>query len=192
MKFKNTYSERKAKPEFYKKIEGDDLTDQTQITSASIVEMAKRFGIDAIIARAEAMEVNDEFKDKMYGNDITKMFTDKAEMLNTKKKLTNIFEKIPARIRKEKFNDDVAEFIWAYTQNDEGKLTELNKIGIVSTTQLENVKEENKRKAIAAKEEQTRINFIKELEKNKGNMYENYKKTGSIMENSNNNTTTDN
>ena len=140
--FKNHYSQIGRKEGFSIKYEDEDMTDQSQLSSASIVEMAKRFGIDAIIAKAERtnIEADSLLAGKLYGHDFTQMFNSKEEMLNTKKKLNNLFENIPARMRKELFNDNPMEFVNAYVTNDEKKLTELSKVGLVSQTQLESVK----------------------------------------------------
>lgn len=181
MKFLNTYMTRVKKPEFFTNIKNDnDMTDQSQIYSASITEMAKRFGIDAIIAKAKQTQIDQSVMDKLYGHDLTKLYTDRAELLNTKKKLNNLFENIPAIIRKQEFNDSVEEFINAYTYNDEKKLEKLNKLGIVSTTQLENVKEYNKIQRERAQEELTRKKFTDYLESKGVDFYEEFKKTGSI------------
>lgn len=193
IKFKNKYDTIGRKDEFARKLTKEDMTDQSQIIGASIVEMAKRFGIDAIIAKAEQRIVdNEKLLDKLYGNDYTKLFTSKEEMLNTRKKLIGMFETIPARIRKEVFNDNVGEWLNAYTMNDETKLGQLNKIGLVSDSQMEQVKTYNKNKRLQMQEEITRQNFIKALETQKEGLYETFKTTGSINFNSGNDSTTNN
>ena len=180
MTFRNYYSTKEKKQEFQKIVEGESLTDQSQYASASIREMAKRFGIDAIMAKAEQMTATESLKDHLYGNDFTKMFKSKDELLNVKKRLRERFELIPARMRKTIFNDDIEEFVNAYTYNDINKLTELNKVGIISTTQLEQaIAYDNKLKE-TAKENALKTKFIAELEKQKEGLYDTYKKTGSI------------
>lgn len=166
------------------------MTDQSQIYGASIVEMAKRFGIDAIINLAEKRNIeNESLKNKLYGNDFTKLHKSKEELLNTKRRVAQIFEQIPARIRKEMFNDDVVEFVNAYTTNDEKKVEKLTEIGLVSKTQFENLKQYNLQQENIAKENKLRENFVNALNEVKGTMYENYKKTGTIDFNSQNNDT---
>lgn len=143
-KFKNVYSEQKIKKEFFTKGGGERKTKQDQITSASITEMAKRFGIDAIISKANQMNADQYLQDQLYGHDYSNMFKSKEEMLNVKKNLNTIFERIPAKMRKEIFNDKIENFVTAYTENNENTLTELNKLGLVSKTQLEQVQNYNK------------------------------------------------
>lgn len=185
IKFKNKYSSIGTKngkfiTEYSE--EAEDMTDQSQIVSASIVEMAKRFGIDAIIAKAEQKIVdNQKVLDQLYGNDYTQLFTNKETMLNAKNKLGVIFEKIPARIRKEYFNDNVTEFVDAYTYNDERKLEQLNKLGIVSNTQLEEVKNYNKQIRLEKEEQAKRKQFIDKLSEKQGELYEKFKETGNII-----------
>lgn len=192
-KIRYRYSEMKKKPEFYRPTESKEtLTDQSQICSASIVEMAKKFGIDAIIAKAEKMEIDDRLKDKLYGHDYTKMFKSREELLNTKKRLNNLFENVPARIRKEIFNDSVEEFINAYTYNDETKLTQLNRLGLVSDTQLDNVKKYNQKIEKERIETETRAKFTEELKKQGETLYETFKKTGIINTNDIKNNTANN
>ena len=56
MEFKNRYSGQRRKEEFFTKQENkEDLTDQSQITTASISSMAKKFGIDVLIAKAQIL-----------------------------------------------------------------------------------------------------------------------------------------
>ncbi len=191
IKFKDRYSEQKIKEEFYTTPDKTEMTDQSQYASASIVEMAKKFGIDAIIAKAEQTQVNDAVKDQLYGHDFTNMFHSAEERLNVRNKLRNVFENVPARIRKSVFNDSIANFIDAYVTNDETKLTELNKIGLVSDTQLANVKQFNAEMNAAKKESETRKAFIEKLESEKGGMYETFKQTGNIVINNNQNGTSD-
>lgn len=182
--WKNSYDSREVQKEFFTKIKGEDKTDQSQLAGASIVEMAKKFGIDAIIAKAEQTYINENLQDKLYGHDLTSMYQSKEELLNVKKKLNNLFENIPARIRKEVFNDDPAEFLNAYTFNDETKLAELNKLGIVSDTQINQVKEYNQMKAKEKAEAKLREQFVNELQKQGDTLYENFKKTGNVTNNS--------
>lgn len=192
MKFKNHYETKKIKKEFFTKISKEDMTDQSQLASASIVEMAKRYGIDAILAKAEQTQVDQNVMDKLYGHDLTKLYTDKAEMLTMRNKLNNLFENIPARLRKNMFDDKVENFIHAYTSNDENKLEALSGIGLVSKTQLENVKEYNKIKREEAKEAIKRQEFTDMLKDKGVELYEQFKKTGNIINNNIQNNTTDN
>lgn len=182
MKFKNFYNNRKVKEEFFTKQENrEELTDQSQITSASISAMAEKFGIDAVIAKAQQKNIESEtLKAQLYGNDFSQMFKSKEEMLNTKNKLNRLFEKLPARIRKEEFNDNVVNFVNAYTNGDEKKLESLNKLGIVSDKQLNYVKNMNETKQAEKNENIKRTEFITKLENMKAGLYENYKKTGTI------------
>ena len=101
-------------------------------------------------------------------------------MLNTKKKLNNLFENIPARMRKELFNDNPMEFVNAYVTNDEKKLTELSKVGLVSQSQLETVKNYNANIKKINEENKIRQKFIAELEKQKEGLYDTFKATGNI------------
>lgn len=192
MEFKNSYSIIGRKDDFKIKYEEKDMTDQSQLASASITEMAKRYGIDAIMARAEQMEVNEEVKNRLYGNDYTQMFNSREELLNTKKKLNNLFENIPARIRKEVFNDEPMEFVNAYTSNDENKLDKLQKIGIISESQMEQVRAYNQNKRQIELENKKRAEFISKLEQKQGEMYETFKKTGDIAININQNSSANN
>lgn len=193
LKFKNSYESRGKKPEFYTKYkENKQMTDKSQIYSASITEMAKRYGIDAIISKAEKDYLdNQAITDKLYGYDLTNGFKSKEEMLNIKKRVNNLFENIPARMRKEYFNDNPMEFVNAYTTNDENKLTMLNKLGIVSDSQLENVKKYNKDLKEARNEQILHQQFVQKLEESQKGLYENFKQTGNIIiNNSTNNTKT--
>ena len=189
MNFKNHYNQIGKKKDFKTKYNAEDETDQSQIASASIVEMAKRYGIDAIIAKAEQknIEANSSLANQLYGHDFTNMFNSKEEMLNVKKKLNNLFENIPARIRKEIFKDNPMEFINAYATNDEKKLGKLAEIGIVSQSQLEDVKQYNIQKNKERIETETRKAFITELEKKTGALYEEFKTNGNININVNKN-----
>lgn len=191
IKFKNHYSQIGKKEEFKVKYDEKDMTDQSQLCSASIVEMARKYGIDAIIAKAEQRNLEaGAIQDKLYGHDFTNMFKSREELLNTKKKLNNIFENIPARMRKEYFNDNPMEFINAYTSNDEKKLGKLAEIGLVSETQLNAVKTYNANKRAVETENANKARFIEQLEKQQGALYENFKKTGNItISNLENNTT---
>lgn len=191
IKFKNHYNQIGRKEDFKIKYDEEDMTDQSQLSSASITEMAKRYGIDAIMAKAEQRNLEaGAIQDKLFGHDFTNMFKSREELLNTKKNLNNLFENIPARIRKEYFNDNPMEFINAYTTNDENKLEKLAEIGIVSQTQLENVKTYNANKRAIIAENEKRKAFITELEKQQGALYENFKTTGNINIGTNNNNTT--
>lgn len=191
IKFKNHYNQIGKKEGFKTKYEAEDMTDQSQLSSASITEMAKRYGIDAIIAKANQRNIEaGQLQDKLYGNDYTQMFKSREELLNVKKKLNNVFENIPAIIRKEQFGDNVMNFINAYTSNDEVKLGKLAEIGLVSQTQLETVKAYNANKKAQAEESIKRQEFITQLEKQQGALYENFKTTGNINIGTNNNNTT--
>ena len=192
IKFKNHYNQIGRKKDFKIKYHAEDMTDQSQLSSASICEMAKRYGIDAIIAKAKQtnIEADSALAGKLYGHDYTNMFNSKEEMLNVKKKLNNLFENIPAEIRKKEFNDDPMQFINAYTTNNENKLSKLADIGIVSKSQLEQVKKFNANRRAIEAENLTRQNFINELEKQQGAMYENFKKNGNITFNNMANNTT--
>ena len=57
IKFKNHYNQIGRKKDFKIKYNAEDMTDQSQIASASICEMAKRYGIDAIIAKAKQTNI---------------------------------------------------------------------------------------------------------------------------------------
>lgn len=191
IKFKNHYNQIGRKEEFKISYDEPDMTDQSQLSSASITEMAKRYGIDAIMAKAQQriVEENSALAGKLYGNDYSNMFTSKEEMLNVKKKLNNVFENIPAIIRKEVFKDNPMEFINAYTTNDETKLEKLAEIGLVSQTQLENVKQYNANQRAIKAENETRKAFITELEKQQGALYETFKTSGNINLSINNDNT---
>lgn len=165
MKFKNCYSERRKKDEFYREGGGERKTRQDQLTSASITEMAKRFGIDAIESKANQTMADEKLQNVLYGNDYTQMFKSKEEMLNVKRNLNTLFERIPARIRKETFGDKVENFVNAYTENNEQTLTQLNNLGLVSKTQLEQVQNYNKEKA-ALKQKQIDAEIKRYIERN--------------------------
>lgn len=182
MKRLNQYETRKIKKEFHRNpAKEKDLTRQDQLASASIVEMANRFGIDAIISKAKAIEVDQVVMDKLYGHDLTEMYQDKSQLLNVRNRLTTVFNNIPAGIRKEMFHDKPEEFVQAYMVNDEKKLEALQKVGIVSKTQLEKVKKYNQNLKMIEIENKKREQFTEQL-KLKGDMlYENFKKTGDIM-----------
>lgn len=191
-KINTYYSKIGKKKEFFTKIlDKKEVTDQTQLAGASIKELAKKFGIDALKSKAKQMTIeNQELLDKLYGHDYTNMFKSKEDLLNTKKNLNNAFEKIPAQLRKVLFKDDVTEFVHAMTTNDEIKLKELNKYGIISDTQLNSVIEHNNAIKEQRRKAETQQNFINELEKMKGKLYENFEKTGIInLDNSQNDTT---
>lgn len=152
--------------------------------------MAKRFGIDAIIAKAEKTVIDSiSLQDKLYGNDFTKLFKSPEERLNVKRNLNRLFELIPARIRKNEFNDNVADFVNAYTTNDENKLKKLQDIGLISKTQLDQVKEYNTEMNKKKQEIKTKKAFLDKLEEIKGGLYENFAKTGNIDFNINQNNT---
>lgn len=189
--FKDSYSERTTKEEFFTTPDDTQMTDQSQVCQASIVEMAKKFGIDAIIAKAEQTQIDDNLKNQLYGHDFTNMFHSKEERLNVKNKLNNVFENIPARLRKELFQDSVANFVDAYVTNDEKKLTELNKIGLVSDTQLNQVKTFNENLAYAKKEAETQKAFAEKMNELKGGLYETFKTTGNISFDNNQNSSAD-
>lgn len=181
-KYKNYYGTIGRKEEFFTSYpNAEDKTDQSQLASASITEMAKRFGIEAIESKATRMYIEaGKLQDQLYGMDLTKL-ADKETMLNTKKKLNNLFNNIPAKMRKDMFHDSVEEFINSFTFNDEEKLTQLNKIGLVSKTQLENVKAYNNRVKMENAENAIKIKFAEAVEAQKGQLYETFKKTGNII-----------
>lgn len=191
--FKNAYSNNIKKTEFFTEYKNNEkITDESQIIQSSIVEMAKKFGIDAIIQKANETKLNNDLiKNKLYGNDLTKGFTSKEELLNTKKRVSTLFNNIPAKIRKEVFKDSVVNFVNAYTSNDEKALTQLNKIGIVSDTQLQKVKTYNENVRKQQQDLLTKQRFIEELNKVESNLYENFKNTGNIVINNNNVSTKD-
>lgn len=140
-KFKNNYSERRKKNEFYREIEGESKTDQDQLAQASISIMAEKFGIDAIINKARQMEPDEYTKSQLYGRDLTKYLTNKDEVLNLKRDLNLVFETLPAMMRKQLFNDRVEEFVEAYSSSNIEKLEALKKYGLVHEQQLDNLKE---------------------------------------------------
>lgn len=186
LKFKNHYNQIGRKEDFKIKYTAEDMTDQSQVVGASITEMARKYGIDAIIAKASQRNIEaGQLQDKLYGNDYTQMFKSKEEMLNVKRKLNNLFENIPAIIRKEQFGDNIMNFINAYTTNDETKLGKLAEIGLVSQKQLENVKAYNANIKAEKQEAANRQAFIAELEKQQGALYETFKTTGTININHN-------
>ena len=99
MEFKNHYNQIGKKENFKIKYEAEDMTDQSQLSSASITEMAKRYGIDAIIAKANQRNIEaGQLQDTLYGNDYSQMFTSREELLNVKKKLNNVFIKIFSKL----------------------------------------------------------------------------------------------
>lgn len=184
MNFRNRYSvlkeTEKDRKQFKKELTDERLTDQSQLERASITEMAKKFGIDALMAKAEQNYINEDLQNKLYGIDYTKMFTSMDELLKTKKKLNRVFEQIPARIRKEEFHDNVAEFVTAYTSSDENRLERLNKYGIISDSQLNNVKTRNNNIRAEREEAAKKEEFIRKLEEQKAGLYEKFKTTGTI------------
>lgn len=179
--FKNKYEQRKRE-EFFTKYENNEKkTDESQHCQASITEMAKKFGIDAMISLAKQRTLEAEStKSAIYGLDLTKGAKSKEEILNIKNRLNNVFMNIPAIIRKEMFKDNPIEFINAYTSGDINKLTELNKIGLLSDTQLDNVKSYNEKILKEQKEAIQRKSFIEKLESMKEGLYETFKNTGNI------------
>lgn len=187
--FKDRYCEERKKEEFYTEPEQTQMTDESQLCQASIVEMAKKFGIDAIIAKAKQTEIDDNLKNQLYGHDFSDMFKSREDRLKVKNKLNNVFENIPAQMRKELFHDDVTKFVDAYVTNDIEKLTGLNKVGIVSDSQLQQVKDFNAKLEAQKREIETRKAFMNKLNEVNGDLYENYKKTGNITINSSENST---
>ena len=150
-----------------------------------ILKKEKKFGIDAMISLAKQRTLEAEStKSAIYGLDLTKGAKSKEEILNIKNRLNNIFLNIPALIRKEMFKDNPIEFINAYTSGDINKLTELNKIGLVSDTQLTNVKNYNNKILEEQREANQRKSFIEKLESMKEGLYETFKNTGNININS--------
>lgn len=193
MKRVNQYETRKIKKEFQRNpAKEKDLTRQDQVVQASITEMANRYGIDAIIAKAKAKEVDQVVMDKLYGHDLTEMYQDKSQLLNVRNRLTNVFNNIPAGIRKEMFHDRPEEFVQAYMINDEKKLEALQKVGIVSKTQLEKVKKYNQNLKNIEIENKKRLEFTEQLKLKGDLLYENFKRTGDIIYNNNQNITDNN
>lgn len=183
--FKNYYATIGKKEEFYtEQKDKESLTDQSQLANASLTEMAKKYGIDAMIAKAEQATIEaGKLQDILYGNDFTQMFKSREDLLNTKKRISNIFENIPARMRKELFNDDVKEFVHTYTGTDEKKLEALNKIGMISDTQLQAVKKYNANIKAEQLERETKDKFIQQLESMKEGLYEKFKESGALNSN---------
>lgn len=184
IEFNNTYCSRRKKPEFFTTPDTEnDLTDQSQLANASIKEMAKKFGIEALenLARKQYLEEGSKLKDTLYGNDFTKLHTSKEELLNTKKKVAKLFEQVPAILRKELFHDNPIEFVNAYVSNDENKLSGLHKAGIISDTQINIVKEYNRNLRLQKEENIKKQEFITKLENQHGALYEQFKKTGDII-----------
>lgn len=145
IKFKNNYNQMKIKEEFFREIKGESRTDQDQLAQASITIMAEKFGIDAIINKAKMMEPDENTKLQLYGRDLTQFINNKADILNLKRDLTNVFERIPAAMRKEYFNDDVVNFVDAYSSGDVKRLEVLQKYGLIHENQVENVKNHYKK-----------------------------------------------
>lgn len=193
MSFKNKY-ERRQRTEFWKKYENNQkVTDESQQSQASITEMAKKYGIEALEMKAMKTNIEaSELQNRLYGNDLTKSFNSREELLKTKMKLNKEFEKLPAVLRKQLFNDNVVEFVNAYTSEDLNKLEVMKNHGIISETQLNNVKTYINNKELARKEELNRKQFIDRLETMKEGLYENYKATGTITLNNLQGDTTNN
>lgn len=172
---------RIPKPEFDTIVTGESMTDQSQHANASIREMAKKYGIDALMDKATRTYIDSiKVQDQFYGFDLSKNFNNTEDILSTKNKLNKLFELIPAGIRKTEFNDNPQAFVEAFTGKDSKKIEILNKYGIISDTQLNQHKAEIQRQAEIAKENQTKNAFIEKLETMKGGLYEQFKQTGDI------------
>lgn len=172
---------RIPKKEFDTVITGESLTDQSQHANASIREMAKKYGIDALMDKATRTYIDSlQVQEKFYGFDLSKNFNNTEDILNTKNKLNKLFELIPAGIRKTEFNDNPQSFVEAFTGKDSKKIEILNKYGIISDTQLNQHKAEMKRLAEIAIEDKTKTAFVEKLETMKEGLYEQFKKTGNI------------
>lgn len=181
VKFKNTYTERRKKEEFYRKVPKDSQTRQDQVYQASITLMAQKFGIDAIISKAQQDMAGQEFQNMVFGMDFANCLQDKESMLNTKIKLVRAFEQIPAKIRKEQFKDNVNNFVESYYTTDVEKLKILNKYGLIGEQQILKVQEYNQK--IAEQEKQRRTQAIQDyLAENK---MLNIKNTTEIKEDNN-------
>lgn len=182
IKRKNYYETIGKKEEFWRKIEDKThKTNQDELERASISVMAEKYGIEAIQRKAEQMYIEaGALQDKLFGHDLTNMNTVKEEILNTKNKLGEIFNLIPARLRKTLFNDNVGEFVNSYINGDEQKLTELSKHGLVSEKQLNKVKIAREQREAKRKEEETKIRFAELIKQKEGELYETFKKTGNI------------
>lgn len=192
-KFKNYYDTIGIKPESHIKYKAKDMTDQSQLASASISEMAKKFGIEALKSKAEKTYIDSlQLQNQLFGHDFTKMNQSKEELLNIKRKLTNMFNCIPAGMRKELFQDNIHKFLETYTSNDEVKLQKLVNVGLVSESQYNQVVTNNNKLKAEKIENEKRESFIKELEKQKEGIYETFKKTGNINFTDNQNNAADN
>lgn len=191
--FKNSYNTVGHKPEFGIKYKAEDMTDQSQHASASISEMAKKYGIEALMSKANKQYVDSiALQDQFFGHDFTQMQQSKEDLLNVKKKVTNLFNNIPAAIRKTVFNDNIQNFLDTYTSNDVNKITALRNIGLVSDTQLNAVVNYNNKLKEEKLNNQKRKEFIAALEAQQGALYENFKNTGNIIINNNKDTATGN
>lgn len=193
-KFKrqNYYQTIGNKPNFYRKIKDKEhKTNQDELERASISIMAEKYGIDAIMSKAEKMYIDNlSLQDELYGHDMCNMTSVKENLLNNKNKLKRLFERIPARIRKTIFNDNIGEFLNSYTSGDEKKLTELSKYGLVSEKQLDKLKTFKKEQEKIKLEEQNKIKFAELMKNKEQELYETFKKTGNIsISNQSNNTT---
>lgn len=172
---------RIPKKEFDTIVTGESLTDQSQHANASIREMAKKYGIDALMDKATRTYIDSlKIQEQFYGFDLSKNFNSTEEILSTKNKLNKLFELIPAGIRKTEFNDNPQSFVEAFTGKDSKKIEILNKYGIISDTQLNQHKAEMQRLSEIAKENQTKNAFIQKLETLKEGLYEQFKQTGNI------------
>lgn len=193
---KNYYSTIGYKKNFETIVDEElpSMTDQSQLVSASIVEMAKKYGIEAIISRAEQTKLEaGSTQSELYGIDLTNGFKSKEQMMGVGNKLKTLFERIPARIRKEHFNDQVGTFIEKFTSGEINTMTKLNEIGLISDTQLNGIKTKINEQNEIAKEMERKNEFIKALETNKSTLYEVYKRTGKIeLNTTNNNSSTNN
>lgn len=195
MKRNNYYNTIGTKEEFKTKIaEMESLTNQDQLASASIVAMAEKYGIEAIIAKAKQQELEaGQTQSMLFGIDISQGFKSREQMLGVGQKLNTIFERIPAKIRKEIFNDKVGNFIDKYTNGDLKTAIEMEKIGLMSKKQVQSIQTKIEEIKRIENESRLRDEFIAKLETQKNNLFEAYKKTGTININqTNNNSSTNN
>lgn len=180
------------KEQFWRTIKGEHMTNQSEAIDGNVRLMAEKYGIETLMSEAERRTIEKEsLQAELYGNDLTQKNMTKEAILESKKKLESMFNRIPARLRKEMFADDVTKFITKYTSQDLNELNELKKVGIISENQYEKVKQYNKEKENRIKEEQTKIRFAEEMKKAEGDLYENFKKNGTLVINKNTTETSD-
>lgn len=144
IEFENGYNSRKIKSEFFREISGESKTNQDHLAQASISIMAEKFGIDAIINKAKANEPSQYTQQQLFGVNLCNFISDNANLLNLKRDLSKVFEQVPAKIRKELFNDDVKEFVHSYSEGNINKLRELEKYGLVNGLQVDKLEQHYK------------------------------------------------